>query len=120
VWLESIRASDRKVNPKTGPDEVLLRMSTTGLCHSDIAYMSGPYTSRRMVQAGVRSPGHEGVGVVVKVGSAVTDWKVGERGGVKPLWRVCFKCELCLAGYEMHCENLVPTGLAVPGELVES
>ena len=108
------------MNLTSGPDEVLLRMSTTGICHSDIAYMSGPYTASRMTEASVRSPGHEGVGVVVKVGSAVTDWKIGDRGGVKPLWRVCFKCETCLAGFEMHCENLVPTGLSVPGGSIAS
>ncbi|KAF2493598.1 GroES-like protein [Lophium mytilinum] len=101
--------------PEPGPDELLLRMSTTGLCHSDISYMSTPFMSAKMIQAGVRSPGHEGVGVVVKVGSAVTDWKIGDRGGIKPVWRVCFQCETCLAGFEMHCQNLIPTGLGVPG-----
>lgn len=99
--------------PSPDPDSLLVRLTNTGICHSDISYMSAMGTV--MKRRGVRSPGHEGVGVVVQVGSNVTDWKVGDRVGIKPIFNVCRKCEPCLSGREMHCEKVVPTGLAVPG-----
>jgi propanol-preferring alcohol dehydrogenase len=65
---------------------------------------------------GVRSPGHEGAGVVVKVGSNVKNFKVGDRGGVKPLMNVCGSCELCYNGKENYCPGATHTGLMCTGE----
>lgn len=42
---------------------------------------------------GIRCAGHEGAGVVVKLGSNVADWKIGDRGGLKPLFDVCHNCK---------------------------
>lgn len=64
---------------------------------------------------GVRSPGHEGAGVVVKLGSNVKGWKLGDRGGVKPMMDVCFNCEHCWGLHETRCSNAVSTGLMVNG-----
>lgn len=69
-----------------------------------------------MSHFGTRSPGHEGAGVVVKVGANVKNWKVGDRGGVKPLWDVCGQCELCWDGLENYCPKVVSTGLHVNGK----
>jgi hypothetical protein len=72
-----------------------------------------------MNQFNVRSAGHEGAGVVVKVGRDVKNWKVGDRGGVKPVWDVCGECDLCWDGmHETYCPKAVLSGLAVPGELM--
>lgn len=70
----------------------------------------------RMRDYGVRSPGHEGAGVVVKVGVLVKNWKLGDRAGVKPTWNTCMSCQLCWSGLECHCAEAVPTGLKVPGK----
>jgi hypothetical protein len=56
--------------PALKPNEVLLRITHSGLCHSDTYYISSGMAL-----------GHEGVGVVEQVGSAVTTLKVGERAG---------------------------------------
>lgn len=102
--------------PEPGPNELLLRLNATGVCYSDIHYMAEDLAMPRMGDFGVRSPGHEGAGVVVKVGSDVKTWKVGDRGGVKPLWSVCGECELCWDGlHETYCAKGLMTGLAVPG-----
>lgn len=53
----------------------------------------------------------EGAGVVVKVGANVTDWSVGDRAGVKPVWNTCGSCELCLGNKEVYCSNAIWTGL---------
>ena len=69
----------------------------------------------KMSQFGVRSPGHEGAGVVVQVGENVKDWKIGDRGGVKPIWSTCGSCNLCLGGHETHCRKGAFTGLVCAG-----
>lgn len=102
--------------PEPGPDEVLLRLNATGLCFSDIHYMLEDLPMPKMSDFNVRSPGHEGAGVVVKVGSNVKNWKVGDRGGVKPMWDVCLECDYCFSKkHETHCAKAVSTGLMVAG-----
>lgn len=79
--------------------------------------MIGDLGTPAMSTFGVRSPGHEGAGVVVKLGSNVKNWKVGDRAGMKPRWYTCGSCELCWDGKEVYCEKKVLCGLHVPGEL---
>ncbi|OAL53157.1 GroES-like protein [Pyrenochaeta sp. DS3sAY3a] len=98
-----------------GDDELLLRLSVTGLCYSDIHYMLEDLPMIRMSDTGIRSAGHEGIGVVVKIGQNVKNWKVGDRAGVKPLWDVCHECELCFSGQETYCLNGIQTGLNKDG-----
>ncbi len=79
--------------PEPGPTELLLRLNCTGLCMSDVHYMLNDLPlPKQMQDFGVYSPGHEGAGVVVKVGSQVRGWNVGDRAGVKPMWDVCKSC----------------------------
>lgn len=99
----------------SGPDEVLLKLNATGLCMSDIHFMANDWAVPPMSQFNIKCAGHEGAGVVVKVGANVTGWKVGDRGGVKPLWDTCGKCELCWTGRENYCQAGVYTGLAATG-----
>ncbi|KAL6357638.1 hypothetical protein LRP88_07811 [Fusarium phalaenopsidis] len=107
--------------PEPGPDEILIRLNATGICYSDIHYMLEDLPLPRMRDYGVRSPGHEGAGVVIKVGVIVKNWKLGDRAGVKPTWNTCMSCQLCWSGLECHCAEAVPTGLKVPVvQLVES
>lgn len=77
--------------------------------------MQGDLGMPPMSAFGVRSPGHEGAGVVVKVGANVQNFKVGDRAGVKPLLDTCGACELCWGEREMHCQRGVHTGLMAPG-----
>lgn len=98
-----------------GPDQILLRLNVTGICYSDLHYMMNDLGFMSMSTFGVRSPGHEGSGVVVKVGSNVKNWKVGDRGGVKPCWNVCMSCHLCWGEHETYCEEGLQTGLQVTG-----
>lgn len=68
-----------------------------------------------MSQFGVRSAGHEGAGVIVKLGENVKNFKLGDRAGLKPIWDTCGSCELCWGDMECYCFKAVLTGLAVPG-----
>ncbi|KAI9835770.1 MAG: hypothetical protein M1819_001949 [Sarea resinae] len=67
--------------PEPGPGEVLIKINITGLCASDIHYMKNDLGLPKMSNFGVRSPGHEGAGVVVKLGANVDNVKVGDRAG---------------------------------------
>lgn len=67
---------------------------------------------------GVRSPGHEGAGVVVKTGANVTNFKVGDRAGIKPLSDTCHACRLCWDDKECYCKKAVHTGLMTTGRSV--
>jgi propanol-preferring alcohol dehydrogenase len=101
-----------------GPNELLLRLNATGICYSDLHYMMEDLPMPKMSAFNVRSPGHEGAGVVVKIGSDVKTWKVGDRGGVKPMWDTCMNCEWCWDGkHETYCAGAIVTGLTVAGEL---
>lgn len=82
---------------------------------SDIHFMANDWAVPPMSTFNTRCAGHEGAGVVVAVGSNVRNWKVGDRGGVKPLWDVCGSCEQCWTGKENYCQRGVHTGLVANG-----
>ena len=83
---------------------------------SDIHYMINDWNMPKMSECGVRCAGHEGAGVVVKVGAKCpSSWKVGDRVGIKPLLDVCHNCEMCWNGRENYCSKAVYTGAQVPG-----
>jgi L-iditol 2-dehydrogenase len=61
--------------PEVGTDEVLIRVKACGICGSDVHGMDGS-TGRRQPPVIM---GHEAAGVIDRVGSQVTDWKVGDK-----------------------------------------
>ncbi|OAL06037.1 GroES-like protein [Phaeosphaeriaceae sp. SRC1lsM3a] len=101
--------------PEPGANDVLIKLNATGICYSDIHYMLNDLPIPAMSVFGVRSPGHEGAGVVVAIGSNVTNWKVGDRAGIKPAYDACFNCELCWTGKETYCDESPQIGLQFPG-----
>src|SRR5690606_31056508 len=54
-------------------------------------------------------PGHELVGVVTDVGSAVTGFKVGDLAGVGCMVDSCRECASCRDGLEQYCDNFSTT-----------
>ncbi|XP_029979902.1 sorbitol dehydrogenase [Sphaeramia orbicularis] len=77
-----LRLEPRPV-PEPGPNDVLLQMHSVGICGSDVHY----WQHGRIGDFVVKKPmvlGHEASGRVVKVGSAVTHLKVGDRVAIEP------------------------------------
>ncbi|KAJ5399433.1 hypothetical protein N7465_009922 [Penicillium sp. CMV-2018d] len=101
--------------PQPGPDDVLIKLNYTGLCSSDIHMMQGDLGLPFMSAFGVRSPGHEGAGVVVKVGANVKTFKLGDRAGIKPMMDTCGSCALCWDDKETYCKGAILTGLQAAG-----
>ncbi len=84
-----------------GPTEVLFDIAFAGICHSDIHTARSEWGPARYPLV----PGHEIAGIVTKVGSEVTKFKVGDRVGVGCFVDSCGKCEPCQAGEEQFCEG---------------
>lgn len=74
----------------------------------------------KMSEMGTQCAGHEGAGVIVKVGEHVKELKVGMRAGFKPIADTCGTCEHCRAGNETYCAKAVLTGLHTDGEYLRS
>ena len=70
-----------------------------GICHSDIHQAREEWGPAIFPMV----PGHEIVGRVTAVGSAVTKFKVGELIGVGVFVDSCRKCESCKKGLEQYC-----------------
>lgn len=62
--------------PEPGPGDVLVRMEVTGLCHTDIHAAQGDWPVQPVLPF---VPGHEGVGIVDRLGAGVTTRTVGDR-----------------------------------------
>lgn len=84
-----------------GPTEVFFDVKYAGICHSDIHTVRqewGPVNYPIV-------PGHEIAGIVSKIGSKVTKFKVGDRVGVGCFVDSCGKCESCTNGDEQFCSG---------------
>ncbi|MBI5667399.1 MAG: alcohol dehydrogenase catalytic domain-containing protein [Chloroflexi bacterium] len=84
-----------------GPDEVAVRLVASGICHTDISYMRDARATPVLL-------GHEGAGVVDKVGANVTHVQPGDHVVIN--WQVkCGRCRWCLSGRQDLCENVQAT-----------
>lgn len=97
-----------------GPDEVRIRVEACGVCHSDAATVEALFPIQWP-----RVPGHEVVGRIDVVGSAVRGWTVGQRVGVGFLGGSCGYCEFCRNGDLVNCRNQGFTGIHRDGGYAE-
>lgn len=98
--------------PEPGEGQALVRLLASGVCHTDLHAAEGDWPIKPTPPF---IPGHEGVGVVEKVGPGVTDVEVGQTVGNAWLWSACGSCEHCRTGWETLCEEQVNGGYAVDG-----
>ena len=104
--------------PDCGNDEVLIRLSYSGICHADVAFAYDEFHQLGFgMTEGNCTPGHEGVGHVVAIGATVANLKVGDRVSTKWLCRVCGTCKYCANGSEHLCHERTIYGHARPGSL---
>lgn len=102
--------------PEPGPHEALVKLITSGVCHTDLHAAEGDWPVKPSPPF---VPGHEGVGVVEAVGSEVSDVKVGDIVGNAWLWTACGTCEFCETGWETLCEEQQNGGYSVDGSFGE-
>lgn len=94
--------------PPVGPGQVLVKIAASGLCYTDVhqTHGGGPFP---------RVLGHEPVGEIVEIGSAVRTRRTGDRVGVPWTQTGCGRCAWCLRGEANMCDDAVATGVSVPG-----
>ena len=92
---------------RRGPREqdVQIQILYCGVCHSDL-HQARDEWHEAMPTVYPCVVGHEIVGRVTKVGSAVTKFKEGDLAAVGCMVDSCRKCENCRAGLEQYCENI--------------
>ncbi|WP_276558766.1 NAD(P)-dependent alcohol dehydrogenase [Burkholderia multivorans] len=86
------------------PQDVLIDVLYCGICHSDIHTARDEWNAA-MPTAYPSVPGHEIIGRVAAVGSAVTKFKVGDIGGIGCIVNSCLECDHCHADREQNCEK---------------
>jgi alcohol dehydrogenase len=80
------------------PTDVIVRMQTTTICGTDLHILKGDVPA----VADGRILGHEGVGIVTEVGSAVSTVAVGDRVLLSCI-SACGACSYCHQGLYAHC-----------------
>lgn len=102
-------------DPDPGPGEVLIRVVTSGVCHTELDEIEGrtPPSTLPMVL------GHQVVGRVEGLGPGVTRHQVGDRLGVAWIFSSCGKCAYCQAGEDNLCPEFRATGRDAKGGYAE-
>jgi alcohol dehydrogenase, propanol-preferring len=103
--------------PEPGPEQVLVRIETCGLCHTDIHAARGDWPIKPSPPF---IPGHEGVGIIERLGEgSVHGLEVGARVALPWLGYSCGDCRHCNSGWETLCETQVNTGYGMNGGFAE-
>lgn len=97
---------------KPGPDEVLINIKFSGVCHTDLHALKGDWPLATKIPL---IGGHEGAGVVVALGSLVQDIEVGDHAGVKWINGTCLQCDFCQQADEPLCHKAIMSGYTVDG-----
>ena len=90
---------------RLGAQDVEIRISHCGICHSDVHLVDGDWGAGRYPMV----PGHEIVGRVAALGKGVRHLEMGQRVGVGWQRGACLECEACVRGEENLCPDEVAT-----------
>jgi len=102
--------------PIPGPGQALVEIVASGVCHTDLHAADGDWPVKPNVPF---TPGHEGAGIVVALGSGVTHLKEGDRVGIAWLHSACGHCDYCLSGWETLCLKQKNSGYSVNGSFAQ-
>ena len=97
--------------PEPKQNEVLIKVHACGICRTDLHVVDGELKKPKLPLI----PGHQIVGTIEKMGSEVTEFKLGQRIGVPWLGGSCEQCSFCLSGRENLCDQARFTGYQIDG-----
>jgi propanol-preferring alcohol dehydrogenase len=108
--------------PKPHGNQVLVKVKSVGVCHSDLHLWEGGYDLgdgqfMKVTDRGVKypvTPGHEIVGIVDEIGDSVSDVSKGDEVLVFP-WIGCGECPACKVGNENLCDTPKSIGVFQDG-----
>ncbi|MBD3814508.1 MAG: L-threonine 3-dehydrogenase, partial [Betaproteobacteria bacterium] len=111
LWMEEVPV------PEIGPNDVLIKVRKTAICGTDVHIWNWDEWASKTVPVPLVT-GHEFVGTVADIGSAVTEYHVGQRvSGEGHI--VCGHCRNCRAGRGHLCHNTLGVGVHRPGAFAE-
>ncbi|MFC5584299.1 L-threonine 3-dehydrogenase [Nitratireductor kimnyeongensis] len=111
LWMERVPV------PEVGPNDVLIKVKKTAICGTDVHIWNWDEWAQNTVPVPLVT-GHEFVGEVTEVGSAVTEYKPGQRvSGEGHI--VCGHCRNCRAGRGHLCHNTLGVGVHRAGAFAE-
>jgi alcohol dehydrogenase, propanol-preferring len=102
--------------PIPGGGEILIRVDTCGVCHTELDEIEGRTPPPRLPVI----LGHQVVGRVAATGPGAGRYPLGTRVGVAWIYSACGKCEFCLAGLENLCLLFRATGRDANGGYAEA
>ncbi|MBL4908309.1 MAG: alcohol dehydrogenase catalytic domain-containing protein [Sneathiella sp.] len=112
---------NEKEAPSVSGDQVLMKITACGVCHSDIHIWEGYFDLGNDKKLDVRGKrplpftlGHEIVGEVIAVGENVTGVEIGDQRVVYP-WIGCDNCAICASGKGHLCNRPQALGIDVDG-----
>ena len=108
---EEFQVKDAEI-PEPGPGQVLVKLIASGVCHTDLHAAEGDWPVKPKLPL---IPGHEGVGIVEKLGEGVTEVALGDMIGNAWLASACGHCQYCRTGWETLCEAQSNGGYSVDG-----
>ena len=101
--------------PQPANDEVLIKISRCGVCHTELDEIEGRTPPPRFPIV----LGHQVVGKIVKTGKNIQRYKIGDRIGVAWIFSSCGKCNYCKNGLENLCPEFKATGRDANGGYAE-
>ena len=101
--------------PRTGPGQVLLRVTACGFCHTELDEIEGRTPPPRLPVI----PGHQIVGRVVERGPGAGSLALDARVGVAWIFSACGECAYCQSGRENLCASFQATGRDADGGYAE-
>ena len=111
IWMERVPV------PEIGPNDVLIKVRKSAICGTDVHIYNWDEWAQKTVPVPLVT-GHEFVGAVADVGSAVTEYHIGQRvSGEGHI--VCGHCRNCRAGRGHLCRNTLGVGVQRPGAFAE-
>lgn len=111
LWMERVPV------PEPGPSEVLIKVKKSSICGTDVHIWNWDEWAQKTIPVPL-VVGHEFVGEIAEVGSAVDRYSIGQRvSGEGHI--VCHKCRNCRAGRGHLCRNTLGVGVNHPGSFGE-
>lgn len=100
--------------PKAERGQVLIKVSFAGICGTDLKIRAGQYGCNPPVVLG-----HEYSGIVEEIGEGVAGFKQGDRVISETAQVICGKCEYCMSGNYLMCDERLSIGYGTNGAFGE-
>lgn len=108
-------ALDEVAEPEPGPGEILIEVTSCGVCHTELDEIEGRTPPQQLPVI----LGHQIVGRVRGHGEGAGQFQIGDLVGVAWIHSACGRCHFCRSGRENLCPDFVATGRDVDGGYAE-